>query len=335
MLGRFTAFYNYGRKHFNQKGLADSERPNLSSDLSGRVYVVTGSNSGIGKEVADHLFKRGARVYMVCRSQERAEDARKEICASHESRSPDDIRLVIADMSLNKGVSQAASEVAKQEQKVDGLVCNAGALLDKKVMTDEGVELTFACHFLYGTYFLSKYMLPLLEKSDDPRIIVTTSGGMYNAKLHNFKELLHGPEKKFDGNLAYAKAKRAQVSLVEEWAKTLGKVKIAAVHPGWTATPGVEKAYGPFIRWMLSPMRTPWEGAEGIAYLVSTEGKNIESGQLYLDTLPQPRHLHKSTETPPEVMEQFMKDLMAYKPKDDVTSSSPKAASQGEQVASQ
>ncbi|GBG25954.1 Dehydrogenase/reductase SDR family member 12 [Hondaea fermentalgiana] len=314
MLSRVMAFYNYGRKNFTEKGYAKAPRPDLSADLTGRVYVVTGSNSGIGKEVAGHLFKRGARVYMVCRSKDRAEDARKEICEAHKERQAEDVRLVIADMSLYSGVHQAASEVAEKESKVDGLVCNAGALLDKKVLTDEGVELTFACHFLYGMYHMGKLMLPLLEKSDDPRIVVTTSGGMYNAKLYEFDELLKGPEKGFDGQITYAKAKRAQVAVAEEWAKSLGKVKIATVHPGWTATPGVDKAYGSFSKWLLSPMRTPWEGAEGICFLATTSGSNIETGQLYLDTLTQPKHLHKSTETPPEVTERFMKALEAYNP---------------------
>jgi len=309
---RAIAFYNYGRKEFNRKGWLKHARLDLSASLDDKVFVVTGSNSGIGKELATHLHKRGARVYMFCRNKERAEKAREEILKLNEGRSADNLRLVIADMSLYSDVTRAAQEFSNSETALDGLVCNAGALLDKKVLTSEQVETVFASHFLFGGYFLSKMLLPFLKKAEDPRIVFVTSGGMYNAKVEPLKTLIDGPSKGYNGQLAYAKAKRAQVTLASEWARTVEKVKIVSAHPGWTHTPGVDKAYGKFAQWLLSPLRSLWEGTEGIAWCATTETKNLDNGALYLDGLTQPMHLHHSTEVEDQVVKKFMEDLEQF-----------------------
>merc|ERR1712070_26902 len=220
-------------------------------------------------------------------------------------------------------VEKCVKELSEKwnESSLDGVVCNAGALLSERVETKEGVETTFACHFLFGTYWLGKLSMPLLKQSKDPRLVIVTSGGMYNAKLEPFADLYSGgPAKGFDGQLAYAKAKRAQVVLGERWAKEFPEVKIVSAHPGWTLTPGVQSVYGGVSQWFLSPLRSEWQGTEGIAWLCGTPGENITSGSLYLDAAVQPLHLHKSTKGSPEAEEAFFKDLAAFDAKPDSVS---------------
>ncbi len=250
----------------------------------------------LGYTLASHLFSRGARVYMVCRSKERAEKARQAILTERgASAQPDNLRLLLGDVSLRGDVERVVAELGAQEKSIDCLVCNAGAMLDKRTPTADGVETTFACHFLFGTYWLASKCLPLLERGSDPRVVVVASGGMYTSKLPSWADVVSGGSGKFDGQAAYAKAKRVQVAFCERWAKQHPAVKVLCCHPGWTHTPGVDKAYGSFAQWLLEPLRSEWEGTEGIAWLCGAPAEQLKSGEFYLDGKVEPKHLHKST----------------------------------------
>lgn len=95
---------------------------------------------------------------------------------------------------------------------------------------------------------------------------------------------------KYDGNLVYAYAKRGQVLLAEVWAKEYPDIKVVSSHPGWTLTEAVDAAYGDSKKY-LEPLRTPWEGAEGIAWLLACPFNSIESGAFYLDRVSQVKHV--------------------------------------------
>eukprot|EP00291_Cryptomonas_curvata_P030639 CAMPEP_0172209818 /NCGR_PEP_ID=MMETSP1050-20130122/35362_1 /TAXON_ID=233186 /ORGANISM="Cryptomonas curvata, Strain CCAP979/52" /LENGTH=167 /DNA_ID=CAMNT_0012889809 /DNA_START=139 /DNA_END=638 /DNA_ORIENTATION=- len=129
--------------------------------------------------------------------------------------------------------------------KLDGLVCNAGALLSTRTLTSEGLEVTFAAHLLFGTYLLGTLALPSLA-ANQGRLIIVSSGGMLNTKFPAWHAATStGPSAaKYDGQLAYAYAKRGQVLLAERWAAAHPAVKVVTCHPGWTLTDGVEAAYG-------------------------------------------------------------------------------------------
>ena len=159
---------------------------------------MTGANSGVGYEITKFLALHGARVHMVCRNKTKAEKARSKIFGECEKAIADaekktsekpDIRLLIADVSLESDVrrvwkdflkdsssSSVFSSEAKEDEKeektssssqprLDGLVCNAGALLNNLTVTKEGVEVTFAAHLLYVIHLLRgldrSYLRPL------------------------------------------------------------------------------------------------------------------------------------------------------------------------------
>jgi dehydrogenase/reductase SDR family protein 12 len=88
----------------------------------------------------------------------------------------------------------------------------------------------------------------------------------------------------------YAYAKRGQVILAEQFAKEYPDVAWVTVHPGWTDTPAVEEAFGDQKKY-LAPLREPWQGAEGVAWLTQTDRKNLENGEFYLDRTTQTKHL--------------------------------------------
>lgn len=259
-------------------------------NLEGKVIMITGANSGIGKEMATYAAAKGAHVYMVCRSKERAETARDEIKKITSSTTVD---TLIGDLSLLSQVKKIVNEFKKREKKVDCLVCNAGVLLNERNETKEGFETTFACHLLSGCYSLSTQLIPQLRAAGtESRVVFVSSGGMYNSKFPSWEQATGTGQwkDKYDGQLAYVYAKRGQVLLAERYARDYPDIKWLSCHPGWVDTPAVELAYGSSKKY-LDPMRTIWEGAEGITWLFSKKSEHLENGAFYLDRRTQTKHI--------------------------------------------
>jgi dehydrogenase/reductase SDR family protein 12 len=289
-----SQFYLYGKKHFNQTGYLKHIKdykpaPCMESDLTGKVFMVTGANSGIGKEISSFLAKRKAAVYMLCRTVDRAEKVRNDI---REESKNDNVHVLQVDCSLESSVRACWKAFVdlhgEAPVKLDGLVCNAGMLLNEKQRTSEGVEVTFACHLLFGCYLLGALAMPSISATRG-RIVLVASGGMYNTKFPDW-EVATSLKGNYNGNLVYAYAKRGQVLLAERWATEFPAVKVVAAHPGWTLTDAVDAAYGDQKKY-LEPMRTPWQGAEGICWLLVAPLNEIEPGAFYLDRKPQVKHM--------------------------------------------
>ena len=124
-----------------------------SLDLSDRVFMITGANAGIGGEMSKFLASKGATLYMVCRNPERGQAARDKI--AEESKN-EKIHLLLGDCGLESDIRRMWGEFSEHrmsvagEVKLNALVCNAGALLHDRTFTQEGVEVTFATHLLFG-----------------------------------------------------------------------------------------------------------------------------------------------------------------------------------------
>ena len=327
MLSQFitsTQFYLFGRSHFTATGWSKHAKRYVAGELeaaklAGKVYAVTGANSGIGREAARFLASRGATVYMVCRSEARASQARSEMLeelrtSSDGSCTLGSLEIVVGDVSLAASVRDVAAALAAKTDRLDALVCNAGVLLNEKTMTEEGVETTFASHFAFGSYLLTRELLPLLKKSDG-RVVYVTSGGMYNAKFPGVAACVDPPAETYDGQFAYVYAKRGQVLLAEHLSSAEPAVAFVASHPGWTDTPAVDLAYGSQKSY-LEPMRTTWQGAEGMCWLCAVDKAKLEPGALYLDRAPQRKHLAgpfftdgSSTKNSPDDVKAMVKDL--------------------------
>ena len=207
-------------------------------------------------------------------------------------------------------VRKAVEELQGKESQVDALVCNGGVLLNDKRTSKEGNEVTFASHLLGGSYLLSQLLIPQFHAAEDPRIIFVSSGGMYTTAFPDWPTATssEGATHDYNGNLAYAYAKRGQVLLAEEYTKLYPKIKTVSSHPGWTATPAVELAYGENKKY-LEPMRTTWQGAEGIGWLMGAKGSELEGGAFYLDRKPQRKHIGPGSYT--KNTEKDVEDMMA------------------------
>jgi len=298
----FSQFYLHGRSHSTQTGYMNHRKAYSSPDiledptldLRGKVYVITGANAGIGYEVTKFLATKNATVYMICRSSDRAIKAKESIAKETKN---ENLHVLVCDCSLQSDIRRTWNEFLSHQdthynnRRLDGLMCNAGVLLNDKQLSPEGVEITFATHLAYGSYLLGKLAIPLLQSTKGSRMIFVSSGGMYNTKFPSWEHAASITNKhKYDGQIAYAFAKRGQVLLAERWSKEYPEIKFVSCHPGWVLTEALDAAYSKDEQKYLQPLRTPWEGAEGIAWLHVVDDKQIENGAFYLDRAPQPKH---------------------------------------------
>lgn len=251
--------------------------------LVGRTVLVTGPTSGLGRATTGMLAGLGARVVLVGRSEERLSALRDELIeAVGEDRFP----VVVADMGSLDAVRDAVREVVAAEQRLDILVDNAGAIYAKRQLSPDGIEQTLAT-LVVGPFALIGGLLPLLRRSEDARVISVASGGMYAQRLD--LDDLQGERVPYDGTRAYARAKRAQVTLIREWARrTTGSgITFSAMHPGWVDTPGLEEALPRFYQLMKPQLRTIEQGADTIVWL-ATQPDVEDGGRFYLDRRPRP-----------------------------------------------
>jgi NAD(P)-dependent dehydrogenase (short-subunit alcohol dehydrogenase family)/peroxiredoxin len=257
----------------------------LDVDLSGRRCIVTGANSGIGYETALALADLGAEVVLVCRSRDRGEEAVQRI---REQTGNTRVSLELLDLSDLGAVRESAVRLASAP--VDVLVHNAGVLPDERIETGDGLELTFATHVV-GPFLLTRLLRAALEKSPDGRVIWVSSGGMYTRRLN-----LEDPNwnrRDYDGVLAYAETKRAQVVLAALWAEELrpSGVVVNAMHPGWADTPSVKHSLPRFHRLTRSILRTPAEGADTVVWLAASARARRWTGRFFFDREARRTHL--------------------------------------------
>jgi NAD(P)-dependent dehydrogenase (short-subunit alcohol dehydrogenase family) len=255
-----------------------------SYPMTGRTVVLTGPTSGLGRAAAGSFARMGARLVLVGRDAGRLEKVRGELLAERPDAS---IATVVADMASLASVRAAADEILATQPRIDVVVDNAGVIVAQREVTDEGFERTFATMVL-GPFVLVSRLLPRLAESPDGRVVAVTSGGMYTQALPvDDLGYEHG---EYNGPMAYARAKRAQVALVREWARRLGGrgPAVNAMHPGWAATPGLSASLPGFYERIGDRLRTPAEGVDTILWLAASPEARERSGRLFLDRRERP-----------------------------------------------
>jgi NAD(P)-dependent dehydrogenase (short-subunit alcohol dehydrogenase family) len=252
--------------------------------LDGRTVLVTGPTSGLGRAATEAFAALGARVILVGRSGERLATVRDSLIATHRA---DRFPIVVADMGSLDSVRAAVTRVLETEPRLDAVVDNAGAIFPERLEGPDGIERTLAT-LVVGPFALVAGLLPLLQRTAGSRVVAVTSGGMYSQRLD--LDDLQSSSEPFSGPRAYARAKRAQVAMVREWARRLGPPGIAinAMHPGWADTPGLAEALPTFRRLMRPVLRTAAEGADTLVWLVAAAEAGGRSGWLFLDRHPRP-----------------------------------------------
>ena len=254
----------------------------LTERMEGRVVVVTGATSGLGKAAAGQLAELGARLILVGRNPDKTSAVIDEIVAASGN---DHIRAEIADLSLMAEVEALADRLLEAEPAIHVLVNNAGTLFNERSATAEGIESTLATNLL-SHFVLTNRLIPRLVESAPSRIINVSSGGMYSQRISVSN--LQNQRDPYKGSAAYARTKRGQVILTEMWAEQLRDkgVTVSAMHPGWADTPGVQHSLPTFYKVTKPFLRTADQGADTITWLAASDEAEGQTGLFWHDGAP-------------------------------------------------
>jgi len=203
----------------------------MSSALAGKVCVITGATSGIGRVAADRLAEQGARLVLVARDPARAAAT---LARLRQNGSAAAHRVHHADLSRISEMKRVAAEIAAAEPRIDLLINNAGALFGSRRLTEDGLERTFALNHM--AYFVLTLGLRERLAASAPARVVNTASTMHRSAWLDFDDLQNA--RFYNGVFAYARSKLANVlftrELARRWAST--GVTVNCFHPGFTRT---------------------------------------------------------------------------------------------------
>jgi NAD(P)-dependent dehydrogenase (short-subunit alcohol dehydrogenase family) len=261
----------------------------LETDLSGKTYVVTGGNSGIGLVTVRQLAKQGAKVVLACRRPAEGERARDEILATSPRGQVEVRKLDLGDLASVRAFAEA---FLAESTALHGLVNNAGVMNTPAGRTRDGFETQLGTNHL-GHYLLTELLLPVLKATSPARVVNLAScfhdKAMGREGRIDFDDL-HFEQRKYDGWTAYAQSKLANVLHAKQLAKRLegSGVTAVSVHPGWVRTNlmrfsmplwAQDIVLKPFLR--LAGMIEPWEGAQTTLYALLAPEAEAHSGAFF------------------------------------------------------
>ncbi len=251
--------------------------------MTQKICLVTGANSGLGKEIARRLVLAGAHVIMVCRNAEKGRAALEEIKTTSGSKSVD---LLIADLSSQTEIRSLAKTIHGHYPILHVLINNAGVALYKRKLSPDGIEMTLATNYL-GPLLLSNLLLDLLKKNAPARIINISSSSHKWAKI-DFDDLQY-EHKKYRFFQVYAQSKLFVNIATFELARRLEGtgVTVNCIHPGAVNTNlGSDSVNNKVLKFMDKAIKfffiSPEEAAKAPVYLaISPEVEGV-TGKYFL-----------------------------------------------------
>lgn len=257
-----------------------------NTNMQGKVCIVTGANSGIGKATAMGLANLGATVVMVCRDQSRGEAAQNEIKAQSGS---DAVDLMLADLASQASVCELAKNIQQQYQHIDVLINNAGVVNLRRQETTEGFESVFAVNYL-APFLLTNLLLEKIKASAPARII-NVSSDSHESGYINLLDLQSKQQYRF--MRSYGQSKLALVLFTYELARRLQGTGVTAncLHPGFVATNigqnGAGKVGRSIAKFIFSRLGiSPEEGAKTSIYLASSPEIEGVTGKYFVKCIP-------------------------------------------------
>ena len=250
----------------------------MTQELAGKTFIITGSNTGIGKVSAKELARQGARVFLACRSESKTLPVITEIKAETGN---DKVEFIALDLSDQASIRACATTLLDKAPEIHGLINNAGVVAKRGSKTKDGYEMTFGTNHL-GHYLFTRLLLDRLKATPGSRIVNVSSASHYRAKSINW-EALQKPTKTIVGMKEYEVSKLANVLFTKELARRLegSAVTAYAVHPGVVATDAWRRIPPPF-RWLVKKfMITPEDGAKSTLVCATSPDLAKQSGRYY------------------------------------------------------
>lgn len=250
-------------------------------DLSGKVAIVTGANTGVGFETAKALYEAGASVTIAARDKQKIKQAIERIRATGSGTGS--LEVGILDLASLTNVRHFADQFKTRHERLDLLINNAGVMIPPASKTEDGFELQFGVNFL-GHFALTGFLLPLLEKAARARVVTLSSGAAIRAEGIDFDNLKL--EKPYDAWREYAVSKLADVIFTNELNRRLqekgsGVLSVAA-HPGVTRTDLQRHIPNDELEVLLAQfdnVMEPWQGA--LPTLFAATDPTVKGGDFY------------------------------------------------------
>ncbi|XP_015605730.1 retinol dehydrogenase 12 [Cephus cinctus] len=269
--------------------------------LVGKTVIITGANTGIGKETARDLYRRGARVILACRDVQKADATAKEVKSNPPSQpnkeqfqgEPGEVLVYQLDLCSLASVRNCAKDIYKKESAVNILINNAGMVIESFGKTEDGFETQLQTNYL-GHFLFTLLLLPKIRASGPGcRIINVSSLAHHYGDIH-FDDL--NLENSYTMKEAYCQSKLANVLFTVELTRRLKEANIDgittySVHPGMVKTDISRNIHSYLLRIMqvvLTPfaplfVKTSEQGAQTTIYCAVAQECSKESGLYYKD----------------------------------------------------
>lgn len=261
-------------------------------DLSGKVIIVTGGNSGLGKESIHQLAKHNpSKIYLGARSNQRGNAAIEEITSAVPS-AKGKVHFLEIDMASLASVKRAAERILKENDRLDVLMNNAGLAEAPPGLSTDGYEIQFGTNYMGPTLF-TKLLLPLLQQTaatpnSDVRIINLSSELFKMAPSQGiiFADL-GTPMRKSNSVARYGQSKLANYFFSKICAAKYPNITSVALHPGVVNTGIWENMYKrPYVGWLLSAVMTPLltnvhDGAKMQLWSATASKREVKNGAFY------------------------------------------------------
>ena len=256
----------------------------MSTELQGKIVLVTGATNGIGLEAAKVLAGKGATIIGVGRNPQKCADAATQIKAATGN---SNVEFLIGDLSRQAEVRRVAAEFKQKYSRLDVLLNNAGAYFANRETNADEQEMTWALNHL-NYFVLTNELLDVLKASAPARIVNVSSDAHRMTKGLR----LDDPEFKqsYSGWGAYGHSKLANVMFTYELARRLEGTRVTAnvLHPGFVAT-GFGLNNGGLLNFGMKVIqkigaKRPEQGAQTSVYLASAPEVAGVSGQYFADS---------------------------------------------------
>lgn len=258
----------------------------MPASMRGKVCLVTGATSGIGRATARALAAQGAEVFVLCRNRDKGETLLREL---KQETGNAQLHLLVGDLARQADIHRVADQFLATGKPLHVLVNNAGIVNTERRVTADGFEEMFAVNHL-GYFLLTERLRQRLIDSAPARVVSVASGAHAFVRGMNWDDLQYErtPFKTFT---VYGQSKLSNILWTRELARQLRGTGVTAncLHPGAVGTGLATQngALGKIVMWLLRPFfRSPEKGATAAIYLATAPEVANTSGQYYYDRKP-------------------------------------------------